>query len=336
MNILLTGGTGYIGSHTALVLSELGHKAVLLDNLSNSNEIILEKLKQITGSTFSFVKGDIRDTGLIKQTLNDFDIEIVFHFAGLKSVGESVIDPMDYYSNNVLGTISLIDGMRAQSIKSLVFSSSATVYGAPKYLPIDELHPTSATNPYGRTKLHIEEMLQDLASSDEEWAIASLRYFNPVGAHESGLIGEMPKGIPNNLMPYIAEVAIGKSKELQVFGDDYATRDGTGVRDYVHVMDVAQGHAAALDFLKTNGGFHPINLGTGQGLSVLEIVHSFEAACNIKIPYRVISRRPGDIDACYANAQKAVFLLNWKAERTLKEMCESAWKFQQSAVLKKS
>jgi UDP-glucose 4-epimerase len=336
MNILLTGGTGYIGSHTALVLSELGHKAVLLDNLSNSSEIILEKLKQITGSTFSFVKGDIRDTGLIKQTLNDFDIEIVFHFAGLKSVGESVIDPMDYYSNNVLGTISLIDAMRAQSIKSLVFSSSATVYGAPQYLPIDELHPTSATNPYGRTKLHIEEMLHDLVSSDEEWAIVSLRYFNPVGAHESGLIGEMPKGIPNNLMPYIAEVAIGKSNELQVFGDDYATRDGTGVRDYVHVMDVAQGHAAALDFLKTNGGFHPINLGTGQGLSVLEIVHSFEKACSKKIPYRVISRRPGDIDSCYANVQKAAFQLNWKAERTLKEMCESAWKFQQSAVLKKS
>ena len=336
MNILLTGGTGYIGSHTALVLSELGHKAVLLDNLSNSSEIILEKLKQITGSTFSFVKGDIRDTGLIKQTLNDFDIEIVFHFAGLKSVGESVIDPMDYYSNNVLGTISLIDAMRAQSIKSLVFSSSATVYGAPQYLPIDELHPTSATNPYGRTKLHIEEMLHDLVSSDEEWAIVSLRYFNPVGAHESGLIGEMPKGIPNNLMPYIAEVAIGKSKELQVFGDDYATTDGTGVRDYVHVMDVAQGHAAALDFLNSNVGFHPINLGTGQGLSVLEIVHSFEEACSKKIPYRVVSRRPGDIDACYANAQKAAFQLNWKAERTLKEMCESAWKFQQSAVLKKS
>ena len=334
MNLLLTGGTGYIGSHTALVLSELGHKVVLLDNLSNSSEIVLEKLKQISGSAFSFVKGDIRDTELIKQTLNHFDIESVFHFAGLKSVGESVIDPMDYYSNNVQGTINLIDAMRAQSIKSLVFSSSATVYGAPQYLPIDELHPTSATNPYGRTKLHIEEILRDLASSDDEWSIASLRYFNPVGAHESGLIGEMPKGIPNNLMPYIAEVAIGKSKELQVFGDDYATTDGTGVRDYVHVMDIAQGHAAALDFLNSNVGFHAINLGTGEGISVLEIVHSFEEACSKKIPYRVVSRRPGDIDACYANAQKAAFQLNWKAERTLKEMCESAWKYQQSAALK--
>ena len=329
MNILLTGGTGYIGSHTAVVLSGLGHNVVLFDNLSNSSAEVCEKLERITGLKLPFVLGDVRDTSLVKDVIKEHRIEAVVHFAGLKSVGESVEKPIEYYQNNVQGTLSLLEAMRSQSVKMLVFSSSATVYGQPQYLPLDESHPTSATNPYGRSKLHIEEILQDLAISDHDWKIVCLRYFNPVGAHDSALIGENPAGIPNNLMPYIAQVAVGHRTELSVFGSDYPTQDGTGVRDYIHVMDLAQGHAAALNFLKSETGWHAINLGTGQGYSVLDMVHAFEIASGRKVSYRITTRRPGDVAECYANAEKARNLMDWEAQRSLPEMCESTWRFQQ-------
>jgi UDP-glucose 4-epimerase len=331
MNILLTGGTGYIGSHTAVVLSQLGHKVVLFDNLSNSNEAVLERLAQITNQQFPFVKGDVRDTDLLKKTLANQSIAAVIHFAGLKAVGESVAKPVDYYANNVQGTLSMLQAMQAQHIKTLVFSSSATVYGQPQYLPLDESHPTSATNPYGRSKLHIEEMLNDLAISDPEWCIACLRYFNPVGAHESGLIGENPNGIPNNLMPCIAQVAAGQRAELSIFGNDYPTPDGTGVRDYIHIMDLAEGHAAALNFLTQNLGWHAINIGTGKGYSVLEIAKAFESVSAIKLPTMIAPRRAGDVAECYANPVKAKELLKWVARRSLDDMCASTWRFQQSA-----
>ena len=331
MNILLTGGTGYIGSHTAVVLSQLGHKVVLFDNLSNSNETVLERLAQITNQQFSFVNGDVRDTDLLKNTLASHSIDAVIHFAGLKAVGESVAKPVDYYANNVQGTVSLLQAMQAQHIKTLVFSSSATVYGQPQYLPLDESHPTSATNPYGRSKLHIEEMLNDLATSDPEWRITCLRYFNPVGAHESGLIGENPNGIPNNLMPYIAQVAAGLRSKLNIFGNDYPTSDGTGVRDYIHVMDLAEGHTAALSFLTQTTGWYAINLGTGKGYSVLEMVQAFESASGKKLSYRMSPRRAGDVAECYANPAKAGELLKWAARRSLDDMCASAWRFQQTA-----
>lgn len=325
--LLITGGTGYIASHTAVELVQKGHKVVLYDNLSNSSEVTIEKLTQITGQQFPFVKGDVRETGLLAETLESQDIDAVIHFAGLKAVGESVEKPIDYYANNVQGTISLLEAMQSRSVKTLVFSSSATVYGQPKYLPLDENHPTSATNPYGRSKLHVEGMLKDLASSDTEWRIACLRYFNPVGAHESGLIGENPSGVPNNLMPYIADVAAGKRSELNVFGDDYETQDGTGVRDYIHVMDLAEGHAAALMFLDKLSGWHAFNLGTGKGYSVFDILHAFESATGRNVPHRVTARRDGDVAECYANPQKAAELLNWTAKRTLDDMCNSAWRF---------
>jgi len=333
MKVLITGGVGYIGSHTAVVLSQLGHQVVLYDNLSNSSDVVLEKLAQITGQHFPFAKGDVRDTELLKDTLAYQSIDAVIHFAGLKAVGESVEKPIDYYANNVQGTVSLLQAMKAQQVKSLVFSSSATVYGQPQYLPLDENHPTSATNPYGRSKLHIEEMLNDVASSDVKWRIACLRYFNPVGAHGSGLIGERPNGPPNNLMPYIAQVAAGQRSELSIFGDDYPTHDGTGVRDYIHVMDLAEGHASALDFLTKTTGWHAINLGTGQGSSVLEMVRAFESASGRKVPYRVTSRRVGDVAECYADPKNAVELLKWSAKRTLNDMCASTWQFQQTAEL---
>ena len=329
MNILLTGGTGYIASHTAVVLAQIGHAVVLLDNLSNSNQIVLEKLATITSTNFPFVKGDVRDTALLQSTLKKHHIEAVIHFAGLKAVGESVEKPIDYYANNVQGTISLVQAMQSQGVKKLVFSSSATVYGQPHYLPLDEEHPTNAINPYGRTKLQIEHMLRDLASSDQVWQIACLRYFNPVGAHESGLIGENPNGTPNNLMPYVAQVAVGLRPALNVFGADYPTPDGTGVRDYIHVMDLAEGHAAALRFLSEAKGWHAVNLGTGCGYSVLEVVRAFEKAANQHIPCKIVARRAGDTAQCYANPQKAQQLFNWRAKRALNDMCESAWKFQQ-------
>ena len=328
MNILLTGGIGYIGSHTAVVLSELGHTVVLLDNLSNSSDTVLDNLAQITKQRCAFVKGDIRNRHLLVSTIISHGIDAVIHFAGLKAVGESVEKPVDYYANNVQGAISLLQAMHAHNLKTLVFSSSATVYGQPQYLPLDENHPTHAINPYGRSKLHIEEMLSDVAASDATWRIACLRYFNPVGAHESGLIGDSPNGVPNNLMPYIAQVAAGQRQALNVFGDDYPTPDGTGVRDYIHVMDLAEGHAAALNFLSHTFGWHAINLGTGKGYSVLEMVQTFEKASGREVPYKVAARRAGDAAQCYANPQKAADLLGWGAKRSLDDMCESTWRFQ--------
>ncbi len=281
-----------------------------------------------------FIEGDIRDSDLLNKTLETQLIDAVIHFAGIKAVGESVANPLDYYGNNVGGTINLLKAMRAKSVKILVFSSSATVYGEPQYLPLDENHPTSPNSPYGRSKRHIEEVIADLAYSDADWKIACLRYFNPVGAHESGLIGESPNGVPNNLLPYIAQVATGLRSELNVFGNDYPTPDGTGIRDYIHIMDLAEGHAAALDFLRKGSGWHPINLGTGQGYSVLEIINAFEKISGRKVPYRFAPRRAGDVAEYFASTQKANNLLKWKAKRTLENMCASAWNFQQSFGVK--
>ena len=331
MNILLTGGASYIGSHTATVLTRLGHQVVVYDNLSNSSRVVLEKLSQITQQHIPFVNADVRDTKELESSIESHGIEAVIHLAGLKAVGESVEKPIDYYANNVQGTISLLQAMQSQQVKKLVFSSSATVYGQPQYLPIDEDHPTQAINPYGRSKLHIEEMLSDVAASDASWKIACLRYFNPVGAHESGLIGENPNGVPNNLMPYIAQVAAGQRQALNVFGNDYPTPDGTGVRDYIHVMDLAEGHAAALQFLTQAEGWHAINLGTGKGYSVLEMVQTFEKASGREVPYIVAPRRAGDSAQCYANPQKAMDLLGWTAKRSLDDICESTWRFQHQA-----
>lgn len=327
MNVLLTGGMGYIGSHASVVLSELGHQVVIYDNLSNSSNGILKRLIQITGQEMRFVRGDVRDAESLIKTLTAYKIDAVIHFAGLKAVGESVGMPIDYFDNNVLGTINLLRSMQSTQVKTLVFSSSATVYGEPRYLPLDENHPTNATNPYGRSKIHIEEMLYDVAESDSDWRIACLRYFNPVGAHASGLIGENPNGVPNNLMPYIAQVAAGLRAEVNVFGGDYPTADGTGVRDYIHVMDLAEGHAAALNFLSHAIGWHAINLGTGNGHSVLEVIRAFEKASGRKVPYKFSARRTGDVAACYADPKKARDVLNWRATRTLGDMSASAWNF---------
>lgn len=328
--ILVTGGTGYIGSHVAVLLAKTNHEVVLYDNLSNSSNSVVAKLGQINGKPMAFVNGDVRDAELLTKTMVDHRIEAVIHFAGLKAVGESVDKPIDYYANNVQGTISLLQAMQVTDVKTLLFSSSATVYGDPSYLPLDEKHPTGATNPYGRTKLHIEEMLKDVAASNSEWRIGNLRYFNPVGAHESGIIGENPNGVPNNLMPYIAQVASGQRAELMIFGDDYPTVDGTGVRDYIHVMDLAEGHVATLNFLSNNKGWHAINLGTGTGYSVLEMVRAFEKASGHQIPYKIVARRAGDIAACYTDPKRALELLKWSANRTLEDMCRSVWHFQQS------
>lgn len=331
MNVLLTGGAGYIGNHTAVALFEAGHRVVVYDNFSNSDRGALKRLEQILGSSVTTIEGDVRDTALLQRTLTEQQINAVIHFAGLKAVGESVSQPVDYYANNVQGAISLLQAMQAAQCKTLVFSSSATVYGDPKYLPIDEAHPTSATNPYGRSKLHIEEILSDLSASDPSWHIAALRYFNPVGAHASGLIGENPNGIPNNLMPFIAQVAVGKLPQLKVFGNDYDTPDGTGVRDYIHVMDLAEGHLAALKFLTQQSGLHTFNLGTGRGYSVLEMIKAFEAASGKPVPFSVAPRRAGDIASCYASVELSAKKLQWRATRDLKEMCESGWRFQQQA-----
>lgn len=338
LNILLTGGSGYIGSHTAVVLQEAGHRVFIYDNFCNSDPAVSQTLQKITGQPFKTIQGDIRDTALLQQTLETQHIDAVIHFAGLKAVGESATIPVDYYSNNVQGTISLLQAMQAASNqpKTLVFSSSATVYGDPQYLPIDESHPTRATNPYGRTKLHIEEILGDLGRADNTWRIACLRYFNPVGAHESGLIGENPNGIPNNLMPFVAQVAVGKLKQLNVFGDDYDTPDGTGVRDYIHVMDLAEGHLAALNYLGRSvvadsaTNIHTFNLGTGRGYSVLEMVKAFESASGRSVPFHIAPRRAGDIASCYASTALAAEQLGWTAKRELQAMCDSSWHFQQN------
>ncbi len=330
MNILLTGGTGYIGSHTAVALIEAGHNAILFDNLSNSRRDVVDRLKKITQQDTPFIEGDIRDTALLSKTIKAHKVDAVIHFAGLKAVGDSVDKPLEYFDNNVGGTISLLRAIQENQINSLVFSSSATVYGEPQYLPIDEDHPTSSTNPYGRTKLYIEEMLQDVAESKTSLGVICLRYFNPVGAHESGLIGESPNGIPNNLMPFVSQVAAGLRPKVYVFGKDYPTADGTGVRDYIHVLDLAAGHLAAINLLVSEKGWHAINLGTGFGSSVLEMINQFALSSGKPVPYEVVDRRPGDIASCYASANKAEKLLNWKATRDLKSMCASAWKWQES------
>ncbi|APC05318.1 UDP-glucose 4-epimerase [Polynucleobacter asymbioticus] len=328
MNILLTGGAGYIGSHTAVVLTEAGHNVIILDNFCNSDRSVLERLKQILQKDLICIEGDVRNTDLLTQALQEHKIDAVIHFAGLKAVGESVTMPVEYYANNVQGTISLLEAMKVSNIKNLVFSSSATVYGDPQYLPIDENHPTSATNAYGRSKLHIEEMLKDVANSDPAWKIICLRYFNPVGAHESGFIGEDPNGIPNNLVPYIAQVAVGKLPKLNVYGNDYPTLDGTGVRDYIHVMDLAEGHLAALNYVADHSGWIAINLGTGKGYSVLEMIEAFEGASGNKIPFNIVTRRVGDIASCYSTAEKASQLLSWQAKRSIQDMCSSGYKWQ--------
>lgn len=325
MNILLTGGTGYIGSHTAVVLSQAGHEVVLLDNFCNSNPSVLERLQKILGKALPCIEADVRDTEVVEKVLREYKIDAVFHFAGLKSVAESVANPVLYYANNVQGSISLLRAMQKVGIKTLVFSSSATVYGEPQYLPYDEEHPTKPMNPYGQSKLQVEEILRDLAKSDPEWKIASLRYFNPVGAHESGLIGEDPNGIPNNLMPYIVRVASGELPHLNIFGDDYETRDGTGERDYIHVMDLAEGHMAAFSYVKTNSEFQIFNLGTGVSTSVLELILTFEKASHQLISREVVQRRAGDLPAYFANVDKANSFLNWRARRTREEFCQSSW-----------
>lgn len=335
MRILLTGGTGYIGSHTAVALAALGHDIVCFDNLSNSHADVIERIETISGTAIPLVVGDIRNGDGLRQAMADHHIEAVVHFAGLKAVGESVADPIRYYDNNVVGTLALVRAMADCGVKTLVFSSSATVYGQPQYLPLDEDHPTSATNPYGRTKLMIEEMLADIAAADPSWRIAVLRYFNPVGAHDSGMIGEDPNDIPNNLMPYISRVAGGRLSELSVFGNDYDTPDGTGVRDYVHILDLAAGHAAALGALaKLDRPLSIWNLGTGQGYSVLDMVAAFERVNQVKVPYRVAPRRPGDVASCFSSPDKAKAELAWEASRGLDAMCESTWNFERARAMR--
>ncbi|WP_422450100.1 UDP-glucose 4-epimerase GalE [Endozoicomonas sp. ALB091] len=326
--ILVTGGAGYIGSHTCVELLNDGYDIIVLDNLSNSSEESLKRVQEITGKTLKFVKGDIRDHELLHSLFSNHEISSVIHFAGLKAVGESVSMPLAYYDNNVHGTLVLLEAMKQAKVKTLVFSSSATVYGDPASLPISEDFPTSATNPYGRSKLMIEEILQDLQVSDNSWRIALLRYFNPVGAHPSGRIGEDPNDIPNNLMPYISQVAIGKLDKLSVFGNDYPTHDGTGVRDYIHVVDLAIGHVRAIEKLQKTEGIHAWNLGVGTGYSVLEMVAAFEQASQQPVPYQIAPRRSGDIAACYANPDKALSELGWKAEKGLEDMVSDSWRWQ--------
>ena len=327
--ILVTGGAGYIGSHTTLALLEAGFEVVVLDNLCNSSAESLRRVERICGRAPLFVEGDIRDRELLDGLFREHRIGAVLHFAGLKAVGESVREPLAYYENNVAGSVALCQAMAQAGVFRLVFSSSATVYGEPAEMPIREDFPTGTpTNPYVRSKLMVEELLRDLAVSEPRWSIALLRYFNPVGAHESGLIGEDPNGIPNNLLPYVAQVAIGKLAELAVFGDDYPTRDGTGVRDYIHVVDLADGHLKALQAIATQSGVHVWNLGTGTGYSVLEMVRAFEQASGRPVPYRIAPRRSGDIAECWADPGKAARELGWKAERGLEMMMEDAWRWQ--------
>ncbi len=326
--ILVTGGAGYIGSHTCVELLEKGYDVLVLDNLCNSSAESLRRVEQITGKAARFVEGDIRDRPLLDKLFQNNTISSVIHFAGLKAVGESCEMPLAYYDNNVSGTITLCQAMADNDVRNLVFSSSATVYGDPASLPITEDFPLSATNPYGRSKLIIEEILTDLHKADSSWNIALLRYFNPVGAHPSGLIGEDPNGIPNNLMPFVAQVAIGKREKLHVFGNDYPTPDGTGVRDYIHVQDLARGHVCAIHRLQENCGVQVWNLGVGQGHSVLEMVSAFEQASDRPVPYDIVARRPGDIAACYADPTKARKELGWTAEKSLDDMVNDAWRWQ--------
>ncbi|WP_341667874.1 UDP-glucose 4-epimerase GalE [Alcaligenes sp. SDU_A2] len=327
--ILVTGGTGFIGSHTCLELIADGYQVLVLDNLSNSQESVLDALEQISGVRPEFIRGDIRDRVLLDRIFQEHDIAAVIHFAGLKAVGESVSQPLNYYDNNIAGTVTLMQAMQQADVRSLVFSSSATVYGDPQQLPIPEDHPLSATNPYGHTKLVLEEIIGNVYQSEPGWHIGLLRYFNPVGAHPSGLIGEAPQGVPNNLMPYIAQVASGQREQVQVFGQDYDTPDGTGVRDYIHVMDLAQGHVAALRYLQENKPeLLAVNLGTGRGYSVLEMIQAFARSSGRDIPYTIAPRRPGDIASCWADTRLAREKLNWTADKDIQEMCDDAWRWQ--------
>jgi UDP-glucose 4-epimerase len=328
--IFVTGGAGYIGSHTCVELLAAGYDVTVFDNLSNSQPEALNRVQRITGKTLQFIEGDIRDAAALKAALQASQPEAVIHFAGLKAVGESVAQPLRYYDNNVVGTLRLLEAMQAQGLKTIVFSSSATVYGDPQYLPLTESHPLSTTNPYGQTKLVIEEMLRDLYRSDPDWHIGVLRYFNPVGAHSSGLIGEDPQGTPNNLLPFVAQVAVGRREFLNVWGKDYNTPDGTGVRDYIHVVDLALGHLAALKTLATAPQCFAVNLGTGVGYSVLDMVHAFEQASGKPVACKISPRRPGDIASCYADPSYAKELLGWQATRDLPAMCQDAWRWQSS------
>lgn len=324
--ILVTGGAGYIGSHTCVELLEAGHEIVVLDNFSNSKPETLDRIREITHKDFPFYEVDLLDAEGVKRVFDEQpDIEAVIHFAGLKAVGESCEQPLRYYHNNLTGTLHLCEQMQAHGVKSIIFSSSATVYGDPASVPIREDFPLHTTNPYGSTKLMIENILQDLVKADPEWNVVLLRYFNPVGAHESGLLGEDPNGIPNNLTPYIAKVATGELPFVRVFGNDYPTPDGTGVRDYIHVVDLAQGHIKAL--VKNQPGVYVYNLGTGVGYSVLDVIHAYEKACGHELPYQIMGRRPGDIAQCYADPTKAEKELGWKAERNLEDMCRDSWHF---------
>lgn len=329
MRILVTGGAGYIGSHTCIELLNAGYEVVVLDNLYNSSEKALDRVQQITGKKLTFYKADILDKKALDDIFDKEQIDAVIHFAGLKAVGESVAKPLEYYHNNMTGTFHLCDAMRNHGVKNIIFSSSATVYGDPAFIPITEECPKGKiTNPYGQTKSMLEQVLTDLHTADPEWNVVLLRYFNPIGAHESGLIGEDPKGIPNNLVPYIAQVAVGKLECLGVFGNDYDTPDGTGVRDYIHVVDLAKGHVKALKKIEDKSGVSIYNLGTGKGYSVLDVVHAFEKACGKEIKYEIKPRRAGDIATCYADATKAKEELGWVAEKGIDEMCADTWRWQ--------
>ena len=326
--ILVTGGAGYIGSHTTVELLAAGYAVIVFDNLSNSSPRVIDRIEKITGKRPIFVEGDVRDRDALEATIRRHGTDAIIHFAGLKAVGESVAQPVRYYDNNVTGTLRLAESMSATGVDTLVFSSSATVYGDPHAVPIREDFPLSATNPYGRSKLMVEEILRDVVKALPAWRVSLLRYFNPVGAHPSGLIGEDPRGIPNNLMPFVAQVAVGRLPQLSVFGDDYPTPDGTGVRDYIHVVDLAKGHLAALRKLADSPGVVTVNLGTGRGYSVLDMVAAFERASGRQIPYRIAPRRPGDVAACYADPSLAAELLGWRAERDLDDMCRDSWNWQ--------
>lgn len=332
-SILVTGGTGFIGSHTCIALAQAGHEVVIFDNLSNSRAEVIDRLGAITGKRPVFVEGDVRDDAALDRLFAKYPIGAVMHFAGLKAVGESSEKPLDYYDNNLAGTLQLLGAMSRAAVTTLVFSSSATVYGDPASVPIREDFPRSATNPYGRTKLMVEDILADLHQANPDWRIARLRYFNPVGAHESGLIGETPRGVPNNLLPYIAQVAAEQREFLNVWGNDYPTPDGTGVRDYIHVCDLAEGHVAALDYLDRESDMLTVNLGTGQGYSVLDMVKAFEKASGRSIPYQIRPRRTGDSARCWADPSLAKQLLGWQATRDLNRMCADAWRWQQRSVL---
>ena len=330
MKILATGGAGYIGSHSCVAFLQAGHEVIIADNYNNSSPEAVKRVEQITGKTVKVYEGDVCDKEFLRKIFRENDIDVAVHYAGYKAVGESARKPLEYYDNNLNSTLSLLYVMREFKVKRVVFSSSATVYGTVKEMPLTENSPIGAINPYGRTKLFIEEIMRDLYASDNEWSIALLRYFNPIGAHESGLIGEDPKGIPNNLMPYIAQVAVGKLERLNVFGNDYNTPDGTGVRDYIHVMDLGRGHEKAVEYVMNNTGCEAINLGTGRGYSVLELKDAFERASGITIPFKIVERRPGDTDEVYADPKKAEKLLGWKAEKTVDEMCADTWRWQKN------